>query len=367
MKTLQFNHTTSLVFTLLLTCIACVHEKTTGISTSTPDDTDTGTIQSVEVVTPQQRAFRTEIQVTGTALAHQQIVVYAMESGYVQHISKDIGDLVRKGELIAILRNPELERLHEQKVVQLKAKKTTYERLKSIRDATPALTPMQILEDAETEYSTMVSELNAIEDRLEFLHVKAPFAGRITKRMLDHGALVQSGLTEDNPQGIVELQEINPIRLVIPLPESDIAALDTKEIDVEVTFPGLSGDPFRSKVSRNAGALDPASKTMHVEIDLANPSGHIKPGMYAKVLLKINSRENVLSLPITAQWISQNQTFVLAVIDNHVHAIPLRKGLSDKDYFEVLNTDITAQSQVIVQGKALIHPGQIVIPVLKSE
>ncbi len=322
--------------------------------------------QTVEVVKPAQRAFTAEILITGTARPNQQVVIYPMESGFVQGMRKDIGDFVRKGEVITRLINPELSREHEKKKALLEAKQSIYERLKSIHAQTPALTPLQMVEDAKADYLVAQAELNSIEDRLNFLYVKAPFAGRITQRMVDEGALVQSGLTETSPQGIVELQEIDPIRLTVPLPESDIATID-KGMKVSVTFPELPGEAFSTTVSRTAGALDPASKTMQVEIDIANPKGLIKPGMYAKAVIQIDSRNGVLSLPVTAQTVYQNLPFVFVVgDDNKVSRITLRKGLSGKDYFEVLNPEIAENSLVVVQGKGLIEPGQIVKPVLKA-
>ena len=332
-------------------------------SGSTPENTK---IQSVEVVKPEKRSFISEILITGTARPNQKVTLYAMESGYVKNILIDIGDMVSKGEVVVELANPELVRQYEQKTAWLNAKKSIYERLKSTREKTPAITPLQLVEDAEAEYLSAEAGLNAIKDRMNFLSVKAPFAGIITKRLLDHGALVQSGLTEDNPQGIVELQETSPIRLTIPLPESDVTAVE-KGMDVTVTFPELPGESFRVKISRIAGALDPASKTMQVEIDIDNPNGFIKPGMYAKVLMQVSRKESVLSLPVTAQWIFQNMPFVLIVKDGKVERVPLRKGLSNKDYFEVLNPEITGSSLVIVQGKGLVQPGPIVKPVVKIE
>ncbi len=73
------------------------------------------------------------------------------------------------------------------------------------------------------------------------------------------------------------------------------------------------------------------------------------------------------SPPVTSQWIFQNQTFVLIVDNDVVTRIPLRKGLSNKDYFEVLNPEITENSLVIVQGKGLVKPGQTVKTVLNKE
>lgn len=90
-------------------------------------------------------------------------------------------------------------------------------------------------------------------------------------------------------------------------------------------------------------------------------------GMYAKVMLQIHSRENILSLPIISRVSHKNEEYVLAVEDNMVKRIPVKKGLSDKDYFEVLNAEITDETLVIIKGKGLVNPGQIVEPILKSE
>ena len=283
MKTIKHKYIVVGLLAAALFISSCSRGQQNGSGSTADEVSENNKIQSVEVVNPQQRSFVAEVLITGTARPNQKVTLYAMESGYVQNIFSDIGDMVSKGEVVAELANPELVRQYEQQEAQLKAKKSIYERLKSTREKTPGITPLQLVENAEAEYLSVDASLNAIKDRMNFLSVKAPFTGIITKRLVDHGALVQSGLTEDNPQGIVELQEISPIRLTVPLPESDIAAIE-KGMDVTVTFPELPGESFKAKVSRTAEALDPASKTMQVEIDIDNPDGFIKPGMYAKLL-----------------------------------------------------------------------------------
>ena len=347
---------------LLCSCGNKEHE----MESSAGEDKMISKIQSVEVVNPIERSFSADILITGTAEPNQKVIIYAMESGYVQNILVDIGDVVAKGAVIAELSNPELLRQLEEKEAQLDANESTYKRLSSIQEKTPALTTTQLVEDAEANYLTAKAAVSSIQDRLSFLQVKAPFGGKVTKRMIDNGALIQSGLTQSNPQGIIELQDVNPIRLTIPLPESDIVSID-KGTEVDVSFPELPGASLKAKVSRMAGALDPASKTLLVEIDLDNSDDKIKPGMYAKALVRVNSREGVISLPITAQSIFQNQPFVLVVNNDKVEQVALRKGLAGKDYFEVLNPEINANSLVIVQGKGLVKAGQIVNPVLKGE
>jgi multidrug efflux pump subunit AcrA (membrane-fusion protein) len=154
--------------------------------------------------------------------------------------------------------------------------------------------------------------------------------------------------------------------LTIPVPESDAVSIE-KGMTVEVTLPELSGKSLMAKVSRTSKVLDPLSKTMRVEIDLENPDGKILSGMYAKALLEINSRENILSLPMIAKVSHKNEDYVLAVVDGKVKRLQVKIGLSNRDYFEVLNDEITSETLVIVQGKSLVKPEQIVEPILKQE
>ncbi|MDH3649936.1 MAG: efflux RND transporter periplasmic adaptor subunit [Saprospiraceae bacterium] len=364
-------------------------------------------IQKVEVINPTPRSFTAELMMTGTAVPNQKVMLYAVESGYIRSISKDIGDRIRSGQIIAVLDNPEIEQLVSDAKTALdvgkaqldiaeaewaaaqaasKAKSSLYDRLKSIADKTPKLTPVSDVETAEAEslmaeagVKTKEAELRATESQVAALQerlqiaekrkglllIRAPFDGVITQRMVDRGALVQSGMTEDNPQAIVELQETDPIRLTIPVPESDASSIRVG-MDAMITFPTMTGGAIQGMVSRLAGALDPASKTMQIEIDLDNPDGKILTGMYAKVLMQLESREQVLSLPVTTQIMYQDAPSVLVVEDNKVERIPLRKGLSSKDFFEVLNPEISPESQVIIQGKGLVTPGQMVKGVLRE-
>jgi RND family efflux transporter MFP subunit len=328
--------------------------------------TETGKIQAVEVVHPEPKSFKAEVLITGTAMPNQSVTIHAMESGYIKSIPVDIGDRVNRGETVAILDNPELYRLQQKLKARFQAKQSNYERLNGINQKTPALTTLQQVEDAKAAFLTSQAELNAINDRIGFLKVTAPFSGIITSRFVDHGALIQSGLTESKPQGIVELQQTNPIRVIIPLPESDAGSVKNG-ISVNVTFPELAGASYAAKISRTAKSLDAGSKTMQVEIDIDNPDNRILTGMYAKVLLQLNSREDVLSLPLTTRIWYQAEPFILIVENNEVKRLPLRKGLTGKDYFEVLNPGITKETIVIVRGKGLVKPGQIVKPILKGE
>ena len=362
---------------------------------------------TVEVVNPSRNAFTAEVQITGSAMPNQQVTLHAMESGFVKSIRKDIGDAVQKGEVIAVLENPDLVQLLKRaeaglsraKAVQLKADANLLKaqamekaataaanRLNAVFVKTPSLTPVAEVERAQAsaasaladvsiakaeieaakkEVAALMAEKDAVSMRIQMLTVRAPFSGIVTKRYVDDGAAIQSGLSNSNPKPIVEIQATNPIRLTLPLPESDAAAVRTG-MEVTVSFPELPGESFKAKVSRTANAIDPTSGTMQVEIDLPNSKSTIKPGMYAKVAMQISSRKDVLSLPQEAQVMDKDEFFLLLVKDGKVVQVPLKKGLSSKEFFEVLNSDVTEASQVIVQGKGLVKAGQMVEPVLKK-
>ena len=138
-------------------------------------------------------------------------------------------------------------------------------------------------------------------------------------------------------------------------------------MSVQVTFPELSGKEYEAKISRTSNALDAMSKTMQVEVDIPNKDGKIITGMYAKVLLQVGSRENILSLPVIAKVRYKNEACILVVEDGIVKRLPVKIGLSDKDYFEVLNAEITNETLVITTGKGLVKPNQRVKAILKTK
>jgi len=385
---------------ILFTALTACQNKASGPKTATVStSTTTNKIQTVGIIHATTRSFTAETEITGTARPNQKVMLYAMESGYVKSIRKDIGDKVNKGEVIATLANPLISKLvaDAQGATKIaaanlstietaliaaeadaKAKQSIFDRLNRIAQKTPQLTTLMDVENAEAaakiaqaEIATKQAEIQAAQNKIEAyqqqltitqqqansLSIKAPFSGTITRRLVDKGAMVQSGLTETNPMGIVEIQETNLIRLTIPMPESDASAIK-KGMEVTVNFPELPGESFTTKISRTAGALDPVSKTMQVEIDVPNSDGKILTGMYAKVNMNLGSRNDVLALPIIAKVLYKDAPHILVVKDGIVDRVPLRIGLTGKDYFEVLNSEITKATQVIVQGKSLVKVGQ---------
>ena len=320
---------------------------------------------SVEVVQPSYHSFISRTMITGVAKAYRKVMVHPMESGYVQSIGKDIGDLVYANDAIATLYNPELLRDAEKLKAELIAKKSIYERLNSIQENTPSLSPIQQLEAAEAAYLSTQADLRAINDRISLLTVKAPFTGRITKKMVNVGDLVQSGINNSGTKPLVELQQTHPIRLTVTVPESDASFIKVGLLS-QINFPELPDGNYSEKVTRTAKALEASSKTMLVEIDIPNKSEAILPGMYAKVTMELSSRDNVLSLPSKTKTMIDDAPHILVVNNGVVEKIALEIGLENANYYEVLNSNINDSTLVISRGKSLVKTGNKVYPVLKK-
>lgn len=317
---------------------------------------DAKSMPVVEVIQPSKRNFDAKLGITGRLEANQEVSIHAMGSGFLKSIRKDIGDYVKKGETIALLENPTL--IEEEKLaqVELKLTQSVHNRLNGIYQKTPDLTTVVDVEKARAEYEAAQAKLSAIQTKLGFLKVTAPFSGVVTKRYVDKGALVQNGINNPSAAPLIDVMQISTLRLIIDFPESDISQVK-KGTKLAVSFPELGSKTYDATVSRLAYALNPSTKTMRVEADLKNNGKELKPGMYAKVQVAMKSHEGAWSVPILAVLTEKKAHFVYEVRNKQVRKVPVRLGLEDKDYVEILGADFSGNEEIIIKGKELVSEG----------
>ncbi|MBN4052105.1 efflux RND transporter periplasmic adaptor subunit, partial [Cytophagaceae bacterium AH-315-L13] len=268
----------------------------------------------------------------------------------------DIGDKVRQGDVIAELENPELYSDFKKAEADFKVKESIYNRLKGIYEKTPDLTSVEDMEKAQADYESAKAMKEALEVRISYLNVKAPFSGIITNRYVDRGAMIQKGINNPNAAPLVDIKEMQIVRLVVAYPESDISLVH-KGDSVQIDFPELPGNKYWGVINRMAGALNPTTKTMKIEIDLKNDNGELKPGMYATVTIRRKGHEGALAVPVNSYTSLKDQNYIYKVVNSKVVMIPVTVGIYDKDYIEILDADVTAEDWVIVQGKEQVSNG----------
>ena len=142
----------------------------------------------------------------------------------------------------------------------------------------------------------------------------------------------------------------------VDVPETNAALINNKS-RADITFPELPEAHYSATVSRMAYGLDAATKTMRVEIDIANDGFKLRPGLYAKVDMQNSQRKTVLAVPNEAIGNIKGQSFVYIVNKGIVKKVEVKTGLHDGHFTELLNASIKATDTVIIQGKELVSDG----------
>jgi len=300
----------------------------------------------------------------GEIKPYQQATLYAKVGGYLKTISVDKGEQVKEGALLAEIEVPELlaERARYRAEVEVAA--IDYKRLNESQQKAPDLVIPQTVDDARGKLDIAKANLEGTETLLNYARIVAPFSGMITRRMVDPGAFIPaatSGSTAQNA-AIVTLTDFNQVRLQVAVPEVEASLIATDQ-PVELTVDGLPGRSFEGKVTRFAYALDEASKTMLVEIELPNPKLELRPGMYAIVKIGIERKEDALLIPVDALVTEKAGASVFLLAENKAKKTRVQTGFNDGTQVEIAS-GLQPNQQVILVGKRTLSDGQ---PVKVSE
>ena len=247
--------------------------------------------------------------------------------------------------------------------------RTTYEASRAGVSAQEAQVEAARVQIATAESQVRLSQAQIEQQRsaqrmaqmhLDDTRIVAPFSGFISQRNLDVGAAVsnQAAATSNASIGIVTLQEINPVKVQLEVPERDVARVAVGN-EVRLTTDAYVGRRFSGKVARVVHALDPRTRTMGVEIDIPNPENFLKPGMYARVELLVEVRPDALLVPLEVLTGAEGRPTVLIVRDGKVVAAPVELGPTDGPLVQVTK-GVEPDTEVILQGKDLVRDGMAV-------
>jgi RND family efflux transporter MFP subunit len=369
-----------------------------------PNHSESGVgIPEAAVVRVELRALGNTLTIAGEFKPFQDVEVHAKVAGYIRNINVDVGDHVREGQVIAVLEVPELAaelsgadaavRRSEEEIRRAQsdvnraqsahaASHSGYARLKQASDARAGLVAQQEIDDsqakdleAEAQVSSAEAQLSAARQQLEmaqanqkqynalanYSRITAPFAGVITARLADTGALIQGGTSASSGVGpVVRLAEVSKLRLVLPVPESAASQIHLGD-PVKAHIQALNQD-FEGKVSRFSDSLDRQTRTMETEIDFANKDGRLIPGMYAETTLSLAKNAQELCVPLEAVARNNNEAMVLTVNkNNEIEERKIKLGFEGEAYVQVLS-GVAEGDRVVIGGRSQFHPGQKVQP-----
>lgn len=262
-------------------------------------------LTTVAVISPSTTGGQRQLVLPGRFEAFATAPLYARTSGYLKSWKQDIGTNVKAGQLLGEIEAPDLE----QQLLQAKADadsakanlqlaEVTFSRTKSLLDA-------KLI--AKQDYDTRASDVDvkraqlqsaqANRERLEvtkgFTRIIAPFDGVVIERNTDVGALISAG-GSNTP--LFTVADISKLRLYVNLPQSYTASVHLGD-SADITLPEHAGKTYQAKVIATSGAVDSATGTMRLQLQLDNKNHELMPGSYGQVNFKVDGAANALSIP----------------------------------------------------------------------
>lgn len=303
-------------------------------------------IPSVNVAHPQPGDRAQELVLPGNTQAFIDSPIYARTNGYLERWYVDIGARVSKGQLLAEIETPELDQQLRQAQAELATAQanSNLSQITAARDENLLKTHSVSTQERDNAVNGYAANQATVQSnqanvaRLEQLQsyekVYAPFDGIITARETDIGALIDAGANA--PKELFHIASIAKLRVYVAVPEVySVAAQSGAPADL--TLDEYPGETFHGTLVRNSDSIDPASRTLLVEVDVNNAGGQLKPGAYVQVHLKMPEGTRALVVPANALLFRREGLQVGVVRDGKAELVRVTPGHDYGDSMEILS------------------------------
>jgi membrane fusion protein (multidrug efflux system) len=308
----------------------------------------------VTLVRPSRGSITRSVNLPAELKAYQQATLCAKVAGYLKTINVDKGDSVKAGALIAEIEVPELTADLAKSKAELSVAELDFKRLSESQTKAPDLVVPLTVDNAEAKVEVAKANLERTETLLSFAKITAPFAGTITRRMVDPGAFIPAA-TSGNAQGaaIVTIADFTKIRVQTAVPEAEAPLIKVGQ-PAKIAIESLPEKKIEGKITRFSYALDEATKTMLAEIELDNPKLELRPGMYAMARVGVEQKQDVLLLPNDAVLTEKSGSSVFQVIDGKTKKTKVQTGFNDGTKTEIVSGLQPDQPVVIIGKKTFV-------------
>ena len=317
-----------------------------------------GWCQTVDLVQVVSKPGSRTLELPAEIQPFLSVSMHAKVTGYVDRVLVDRGSVVKQGDKLIELSAPEMQaQIAEarsklqaanadrlQAEAQLAGAQSTYDRMRTASETVGAIAGNELtqaekqvdaglaLVDARRQAgAALESAVRALQDLTAYLTITAPFDGVVTDRFVHPGALV--GPSSD--MALLILQQVSTLRLVVPVPE-EVSGQVAAGANVEFRVPAYPGRTFSGTVARIAHALDPKTRTMPVELNVANRDGALAPGMFPTVAWPVRGGQAALWVPRASIVTTTERTFVIRDRDGHAEWVDVKKGVAEGDLTSVL-------------------------------
>jgi membrane fusion protein (multidrug efflux system) len=342
-------------------------------------------IITVGTTTPVVEDLEVRLTYTADIQPYQQVNLFSRVDGYIAKIYVDKGDVVKANQLLVEIDHTDyVHAVNRAKANLAAARANVQQQEASIRNAKLQLDRMKSLiheqfvsqqdvDNAQANFDVALGQLESLraqvrqmdvalaqaETNLAYSYIRAPFTGYVAERNLDPGAFVNGSTasTSTLSRGILNLHEIDVVRTLIEVVEKDVPMVSIGQ-KAEIRTDAYPGRVFEGQVTRLVQALNRNTRTMTVEVDLANPDHILKGGMFGRVELVVGRHPKAIQIAVDALTRLEDQQYVYVVKEGKARQVMVDVGVrSEERHLIEVTKGLTGTEQIIVSGKDLVSDG----------
>ena len=334
-----------------LVTAALVGALATGCSNGKAKDKDGAAEKETAVPVETQAVKRGEMVAvhSGTAPieAHDEALVVAKVGGEVRQIYVEDGDFVQAGQVLARLDGDRLRLTLAQTDANLRKLERDYKRTLDLSEK--GLVSKSTAENTKYDLDALRAAYDSAKLELNYTEIRAPISGGVSSRKIKVG----NTISPNDPTFIVT--NLDPLLAFVHVPEKEYRKIASGQ-GAEVVVDALGGQSFVGNISRISPTVDPQTGTFRARVEIPDPTRTLKPGMFARVNIVYERRQDALQLPRTAILDADGQQSVYVVADGKAQQRVIRTGLANGGWIEVLG-GLQGNEKVVTVGQAGLKTG----------
>ncbi len=304
----------------------------------------------VKIGTVRTGTISEEASAVGSLLANESVMIRPERDGRITTIHFTEGQLVRKGEKLVSLDTVEIEAQFAAVSSDLTLNRSRMKRAEELHEK--KFISAQALDDAREALNQSVARQAEVKARLDKSAVSAPFEGVAGLRQVSPGAYVKAG------QDIARLEGIGTLKLDFRMPELYLGRIRTK-LEVQVRVDAFAGETFHGEIYAIEPAVDEQTRSVLLRARVPNPGVRLKPGMFARVVLVLDTRENALIVPEQALVPQGKDRFIYRLAGGKAALTKVEMGLRRPGEVEI-RQGLTAGDTIVIDGQQRLRDGTAV-------
>jgi len=302
----------------------------------------------VKIEKPLRELIKMQLQFNGDVMPVRQAGIFSKVSGNLERIYVDMGFVVRANQLLATIDSAELFQQYLQTKATYQNAQITFDRIKQLIEK--GLASKQDLDNADAAMKVAQANFDVASTRLSYSRIIAPFDGVIIRRFLDPGALVTA-----NNATLFTLMNLDSVKIIVNVSEKDVPFVYQIRT-ARVTLDALPDKEFNGKVTRFSEAIDLSTRTMAIQIEIANRSHIIKPGMFATIQMTIAEHQSAITVPTNALLKDEIGQYLFVLEEKKVKRVRVQIGIEQVERTEIIS-GLTGNENIITLGQQFVKDG----------